>query len=492
MNVVALLALVAAGLVGPGGAGIAHAGPERAGAPAVTDSGAVGVLAAAPAAVTAVPRPAVALPSALDARPRYQAQVSCDPTDKPGASAVGALLASTYGVGTYGLSRRCDGATSEHYDGRAVDWMLDARDPARRAVGDAAVAWLSRDGGAAARRLGVQYVIWNTKVWRAYAPERGWMPYTGANPHTDHVHISLTWDGAFKRTSWWTGRAVTVPDLGPCRVHPGQPAPVYAGRRTGPCPPTTPAPATTYRVYLPGQSGADVAVAQRLLRVSATARLDAATRSALLAYQGRRGLPRTGALDAATWVSLVPSSAPKSTAPRTTAPKSTAPTSAPPSSRVTTPTAVGLRLPAVRVSAFAAAKRTPLRPGATGPTVRLVQRTLRVPVTGRLDARTSAAVAALQARWRLPVTGAVDGRTWNRIDLVAHPWLGFRDRLAAGSTGSAVAALQRALAVPADGRFGPLTQARVRLVQRTYGRPATGVVDEPTWRAVAAWAARRG
>ena len=39
-------------------------------------------------------------------------------------------------------------------------------------------------------------------TWKAYAPDKGWQAYTGASPHTDHVHFSLSWDGARAMTSW--------------------------------------------------------------------------------------------------------------------------------------------------------------------------------------------------------------------------------------------------------------------------------------------------
>ena len=61
-----------------------------------------------------------------------------------------------------------------------------------------------------ARRFGIMYIIWNHKMWRAYDPGRGWAPYSGVSPHTDHIHFSFTWDGAYGRTSWWTGKALTT------------------------------------------------------------------------------------------------------------------------------------------------------------------------------------------------------------------------------------------------------------------------------------------
>ncbi len=47
-----------------------------------------------------------------------------------------------------------------------------------------------------ARRFGIMYIIWNHQIWGTYAPQRGWAPYTGSVPHTDHIHFSFSWDGA--------------------------------------------------------------------------------------------------------------------------------------------------------------------------------------------------------------------------------------------------------------------------------------------------------
>src|SRR5690606_36455540 len=71
---------------------------------------------------------------------------------------------------------------------------------------------------------GINYIIWNRKMWRAYAPERGWATYTGSHPHDDHIHFTFTWDGAYKRTSWWTGVALKTITIGYDGT-PGAPAP---------------------------------------------------------------------------------------------------------------------------------------------------------------------------------------------------------------------------------------------------------------------------
>lgn len=154
------------------------------------------------------------LPEAVDAVPSWQANTVCDPTDRPGMVAFANLVSDHYGRPGYTTSRTCINLKSEHYDGRAVDWQLNAYDPADRRIGDAAVTWLTENDGEMAKRFGIQSIIWNKHSWHAY--EAQWRGYVGQSPHTDHVHFSFTWDGAAMRTSWWTGVPVENPDLGPC------------------------------------------------------------------------------------------------------------------------------------------------------------------------------------------------------------------------------------------------------------------------------------
>lgn len=441
---------------------------------------------ASPMLVT--PRATRALPAAIDARPTYQGATSCDPTDRPGAMALGRLLVDTYGAGRFGISRHCTGGVSEHHEGRAIDWMLNASNPADRAVANSALTWLTANNGEVARRLGVMYVIWDRKSWRAYAPERGWTPYTGASPHTDHIHLSLTWDGAMKRTSWWTGSPLSRPDVGPCRVYAGQPAPLYTKARSSPCPTSLPAPPSSpYPVYLLGARHGDIAVAQRALGITADGQFGAGTRSAALAYQARFGLPRTGALDKATWVRLVP----MATVTRPMTPN-VVPTPVPAPTKDNTRPGGTLSVPSTVSQPLGAYKNVLLRPGmARGAAIRNLQLALRVPTTNVVDARTTAAIKAVQTRWRLSPSGVVDLRTWNRVELTRYPWLGYtQTTLRRGATGPAVTALQGLVRVGADGAFGPKTQQAVMNVQRRYGLSATGVVDAVTWRAAGDWSLR--
>ncbi len=147
----------------------------------------------------------------------YQGERSCRRGNRPGTVALRNLLWKTYSTSVpIGLSRGCRGDTSEHYDGRALDWMVNSANPREAAMGDAFVDWVTKEHhdvpGAKARRLGIMYIIWRGRMWRSYRP--GWTDYQGCSRgggdptrcHRDHVHISLNWAGAYKRTSWYTKR----------------------------------------------------------------------------------------------------------------------------------------------------------------------------------------------------------------------------------------------------------------------------------------------
>jgi hypothetical protein len=152
-------------------------------------------------------------PDPIDAYSPYRPQATCDPTVKPGTTYLLNLLVSYYGGRRSSTSRACDiGGTSEHKEGRALDWGVNVANPAEKAAGDSFVTWLTAVGpddkvGYNARRLGVMYVIWNGQIWTNSSAGAAWRPYTGSNPHTDHVHVSLSWNGAYMRNSWWTGIA---------------------------------------------------------------------------------------------------------------------------------------------------------------------------------------------------------------------------------------------------------------------------------------------
>jgi hypothetical protein len=257
--------------------------------------------------------PPATLPVDLDPAPEYQPQTGCAAKAMPGIVRLRALALATYGRGgdSPAKPRACtDGGTSEHKDGRAWDWMLSVSNKADRAAAADFLSWLTGPGpsgqdGEMATRLGVMYVIYDHKIWAGYSP--GWRAYTGADPHTSHIHISLTWNGARAHTSFWTGR-VWPTDVGTCQVFNGQPSVVPTKKpRTTPCPAPVRAPrGSTRPLAWLGSSGAAVDDAQAMLDVTESGKFDASTRTAVLAYQRSHDLPPTGALDDATWASLDP------------------------------------------------------------------------------------------------------------------------------------------------------------------------------------------
>ncbi len=196
---------------------------------AATSAALLVTLVGAPAqAVAPVPTAAVVLPAALDRASFYEAQSVCDPVERPGTTALKNLLLATYGPATIYIPRTCSSSTSEHFDGRAVDWMRNVRVPAEKEMADAFVNWLLAPGADGtphemARRLGIMYIIWNNQMIRMYDPGRGWTDYRSCmsssragsgldtSCHRNHVHISMSWDGAAAATSWWTGAAQTQP-----------------------------------------------------------------------------------------------------------------------------------------------------------------------------------------------------------------------------------------------------------------------------------------
>ena len=458
----------------------------------------------APAPAPAVPvAPSKTLPAALDIRTQYQPQLSCDPRDKPGVSAFAALMKANYQTGRTGISRNCQADTSEHYEGRALDWMLNSRDPQQRAVADSVVAWLSAGNGAMARRFGINYIIWNAKMWREYAPERGWTAYTGADPHTDHIHFSFSWDGAMARTSWWTGVATTVVDQGTCRVYAGQYAPLYIVPRTAACPTNLPvAPASPYPVFVIGQQNAQIAVAQKALRLTPDGDFGPQTFAALVSWQTGAGVPITGVLDQPTWAKLVPTPpAPPVAAPQVTTPPVPAPpVAAPP---VTTPPLVAAPMPAPKpapvpqppvaqppatpatATPFTAYKLVVLRQGSRGSAVVALQRALNVTPDGDFGPRTRSALVTFQTLQRISPNGVADRLVWDRLEKRDSPLVGYRGlTLQQGSRGVAVVALQRALRLNPDGAFGPITSAAVKAVQSRAQLAPTGVVSSVTWVAI--------
>jgi len=296
---------------------------------------------AARAAITVSP-PATPpkLPTAIEALSGYVPQIACDPSPKPGAAALGRLLTHTYPGTSYGIYRDCGGgamSTSEHYEGRALDWMDSIRDARQAAQAKAVLAWLlnsdaAHHPAANARRLGVMYLIWNNRIWSASDAGSGWVPYLNCAKHPEtgwdttchrnHIHISLSWAGAMGRTSFWTDKVAST-DYGPCRPADLNWAPPYRGANPRPCPRYArvkpPAGASAALVGLtmysgvelrPGSSGPAVNAVQKALGV-VNGPFGPKTSAAVAAFRKKQHLTAVPLVDAAAWRALLRAFAPK-------------------------------------------------------------------------------------------------------------------------------------------------------------------------------------
>ncbi|MFG1924090.1 peptidoglycan-binding protein [Cryptosporangium sp. NPDC048952] len=403
---------------------------------------------AAPVATPVKTPAAVAsLPAGIESLAPYVPQTSCEWVDKPGSIAFGTLLKTTYPDTSYGVTRGCTGTmTSEHYDGRAVDWMNSIRKPSQAAQATAVLNWLFATDAAGnkfanARRLGVMYIIWDGRIWGSY--NQTWKPYStcASHPeagwdttcHRDHVHFSLSWAGAMKRTSFWTG-SVAANDYGPCRTSDLNYAAPYRGVNTTKCTnySTVAAPAGSSAGYAglvkfsgaqlqAGANGNAVKALQTGLGLSADGSFGPATTAAVVAFKSSHGLPANGVVDAATWrvllTTLKPATATKPTTPTATPAKPAVPAASTAKPAVpaspATPAAGAAKPVAKPVNALAQYRNTTLKVGSKGAAVTALQRRLKLPtVTGTFASKTQAAVKTFQRTHRLPVTGVVNRATW--------------------------------------------------------------------------------
>lgn len=162
----------------------------------------------------------------IEARTGWVEPIHCSPYAKPGTISLGSLLTRSYdGTSIVSMARPCSGsrATSDHQQGRALDWGVHADNAHQVAQANRFLRWLmaTDEWGntlAMARRLGISYVIWNDRIWDQF---NGWRAYRSSScpagdisrcsvtlRHRDHMHVSLSWESARKQTSFWTHTVV--------------------------------------------------------------------------------------------------------------------------------------------------------------------------------------------------------------------------------------------------------------------------------------------
>lgn len=299
-------------------------------------TGALALVAASPASATPVPHTPSGLPRAIEPMAQYVGQTACDPYTHGGTKNLARLLARTYGSyggAGYNTSYSCgtDGSRSEHYDGRAIDWMVSVRNAKQYAAAKAAISWLLATDShgnrfAMARRLGVMYLIYNNRMWGAW--DGKWEQYNGCyklkshaydnSCHRTHVHISLSFNGALGHTSFWQ-KKVWPTNYGPCRPRDLNWAYRYTSANYRGCA-SYPAvhaksSASSVKKGLVKWSGADVghtwrgpavSAVQRAFHFSQTGYYSQALANRVKAFQRKhRGCPVTGAMNQQTWRALL-------------------------------------------------------------------------------------------------------------------------------------------------------------------------------------------
>ena len=125
--------------------------------------------------------------------PAYQPAGRCTGYTPPGSTAfmawaVGDFRQGARNLGIYNCRDiRGKSTNSLHGEGRAVDvGFSGVANPA----GTRLLNLLLPKVG----ELGIQMIIWNRRIYSARYP-RG-ASYNGVSPHTDHLHIELTWNAA--------------------------------------------------------------------------------------------------------------------------------------------------------------------------------------------------------------------------------------------------------------------------------------------------------
>lgn len=261
--------------------------------------------AAALPATSALAAPEARTPTPeVEAFAPYQGQTACEQLLRAGVVQFRDLVLAAYPeTGDSGMLRSCGvGGVSEHKEGRAWDWRVSADDPEDVLLVDDLMTWLLApdelgNPAAMARRLGLMYVIWDSQVWKSYQAAKGWQPYSGASPHTDHVHFSFGWNGAKKVTSWWD-KTVAPIDFGP-RTSP-RITPVRALSNL----PVLRTYGSTSLHY--GSGGSTVTYLQKRLQVPADGDYGSVTATAVAHFQVDQRLEPTQRWGPLEWKTLLP------------------------------------------------------------------------------------------------------------------------------------------------------------------------------------------
>jgi putative peptidoglycan binding protein len=125
----------------------------------------------------------------------YEPAHSCTGSPTTGAKALMSWFLGAYSaqggrnLGIYNCRTIVGSSTTSlHGEGRAADLGVP--------IGAGWAVTLADRLRLNSAELGVQCVIHNRRIWSGSYPNAGWRTYTGANPHTDHLHVELSWNAA--------------------------------------------------------------------------------------------------------------------------------------------------------------------------------------------------------------------------------------------------------------------------------------------------------
>jgi peptidoglycan hydrolase-like protein with peptidoglycan-binding domain len=146
------------------------------------------------------------------------------------------------------------------------------------------------------RRLGARgdprlanggYVIFNRRI-ASWSHEWRWRHYTGDNPHTDHIHLSVSKDASgYDKGGGWGVRSTPIPETHLVSSSTALPRHAVGSREL--------------KLKRPHMRGTDVAFVQRWVGAPDDGEFGEKTQARVKRYQGIVGLPRTGVVGRETY-----------------------------------------------------------------------------------------------------------------------------------------------------------------------------------------------
>ena len=141
-----------------------------------------------------------------DGAPPWDGGVNCARGFTAGAEELGRQLQATFTQITRVFGYECrpntalPNETSQHGTGRAIDLAIAVRDgDADNDLGDPVANWLVTHSS----RIGVQLIIWDHTIWVGRLTGKKDVPYTGPDPHIDHIHVELNRVAADRQTEFF-------------------------------------------------------------------------------------------------------------------------------------------------------------------------------------------------------------------------------------------------------------------------------------------------